>query len=586
MPGILLATSMSRPSVLVAIAPVRRDPDTKLVDAGDRYAKRHSTTLAPRLLEASAMRFRSGLTFLLLAACGASDSSPGGNVSFGGAQDIGEFRGIIERGEIPGPATLDANGFFNEHYNEPPEVSCGGALCLTPGLSLGRDFLTGAHQATLQVAVTTTIDPASVPRLPMNLVVVVDRSGSMSADGRLEKVKVGLHALIDNLDPEDRLALVSFDDVVALEAPFGTSRDELHTIVSRLQPRGGTNIYAGLETGMQLLEYVESEKQSRVIFLSDGLATSGNTSQQAIIEMATRHVTRGIGLTTIGVGNDFDVALMRGLAERGAGNFYYIEDAAAATEVFTEELDYFMMPLAMDVRIDAVAAPGWEFREVTGSRLWSASSQYGAMEIPAVFFASRISQSGELGRRGGGSMVFVNLAPLGRDPGRVADVTLSYRLPDSTERISHSVTLDYDRDPLAEREEPHLSYAQLAERYAMYNVFLGLRLATRYATSDYDCAAAALVATRASAVAWSERHPDPDLAADLVLIDRFLANLRAAGARPTELASCPGAEHPYGGDDYYPYGGGYMCQTGSASGGATVLAILGVGAVVRRRRRR
>ena len=184
------------------------------------------------------MRSISSLLFLALVACGgaggeAGDSPGPGNVGFGGAQDIGEFRGILERGEIPGPNTLDANGFFNEHFNQPPSVECGGPLCLTPGLSLGRDFLTGAHQATLQISVNTSIDPLEHPRLPMRLVVVVDHSGSMAEDGRLDKVKVGLHTMIDNLDPADRLSLISFDDTVTIKrAVPGRAR-------SRAPPRRG-----------------------------------------------------------------------------------------------------------------------------------------------------------------------------------------------------------------------------------------------------------------------------------------------------------------------------------------------------------
>src|SRR5688572_5624852 len=125
--------------------------------------------------------------FLLLTivGCGgdnAADSSGGGgNVSFGGQQDIGEFRGILEAGQIPGPSTLDANGFFNEHYVAPP-TDCTTTLCLTPGVSVGRDWLTGAHQATLQISVNTNVDPATITRKPLNLVVVVDRSGSMWED--------------------------------------------------------------------------------------------------------------------------------------------------------------------------------------------------------------------------------------------------------------------------------------------------------------------------------------------------------------------------------------------------------------------
>src|SRR5438874_12132733 len=114
----------------------------------------------------------------LVAACGASGndapsgdsgggsgSGGGGGVSFGGAQDIGEFRGILDRGDVPGPETFDANGFFNEHFNAPPPASCGNALCLTPGLTVARDWLTGEHQATLEISVNTNVAPARYHRL-------------------------------------------------------------------------------------------------------------------------------------------------------------------------------------------------------------------------------------------------------------------------------------------------------------------------------------------------------------------------------------------------------------------------------------
>ncbi|TMQ20251.1 MAG: VWA domain-containing protein [Deltaproteobacteria bacterium] len=273
-----------------------------------------------------AMRVLASTLILFTAACAGRSSAdfaaPGGGsgaggVSFGGAQDVGEFRGILDRGEIPGPDTLDANGFFNEHFNAPPPAICGALLCAVPGLSVGRDWLTGAHQATLQISVSTTVDPSAYRRLPMNLVVVVDHSGSMASDRRLDKVKAGLHTLINHLQDTDRLALVEFDDQVTIDAPLGTTLDraKLHAIVDRLVPRGATDIFDGLQQGFLLLgDAPASERQNRVIFLSDGNATAGDTSQSDILAMAAGRVRRGIGLTTIGVGNDFDVGLMRGLA--------------------------------------------------------------------------------------------------------------------------------------------------------------------------------------------------------------------------------------------------------------------------------
>jgi Ca-activated chloride channel homolog len=535
--------------------------------------------VAPAMLMDHGMNrlvLRSALLVLVTAAgCagGADSASPGnggsgGGVSFGGQQDIGEFRGILEAGGIPGPDTLDANGFFNEHYAPPPETGCTRPICLTPGVSVGRDWLTGAHQATLQIAVSTNIDPATLTRKPLNLVVVVDRSGSMWEDDRIGKVRTGLRTLVDNLRDEDRLALVQFDDRVDVLAPFGETLDRprLRSLIDSLTPRGATNIHDGLQRGFELASAAfADDRQNRVIFLSDGLATAGITSASTIIAMADGYVERGIGLTTIGVGLSFDVKLMRGLAEHGSGNFYFLEDAAAATEVFEQELDYFVTPLALDVRLEATSGGGWLLGEAVGSTLWSGTSTAGSMKIPAVFVASRTSQGHDPdtgGRRGGGSMIFINLTPTGHNvDGKVADLRLTYRLPGTSEQITEAITLAYPHDPGETPADTYLSTPEMAERYAMYNTFLGLRFATR---TSPDCAAAALQATRSAAHAWNQLHEDPDIAADIQLIDMYLANLRAYHTvAETSLTTC-GADYPYGDDAYWGHDHGHYhgCSTG------------------------
>src|SRR5437870_2812163 len=115
------------------------------------------------------------LTAALAAGCAAKSAATGsgGNVSFGGAQDIGQFRGLLDHGEIPGADTLDANGFFNEHYTAPAAATCGGVLCMSPMLSVGKHWLTGGYQATLQIAIDTPVDPSTYKRLPLDLIVIV-----------------------------------------------------------------------------------------------------------------------------------------------------------------------------------------------------------------------------------------------------------------------------------------------------------------------------------------------------------------------------------------------------------------------------
>ena len=548
------------------------------------------------------------LTFAAACGAGSNDHSApvnaaldagGGGISFGGQEDIGEFTSILQSGGIPGPDTLDANGFFNEHYAPPPATGCTNTLCMTPGVAVGKAWLTGAHQAALQLAIDTNVDPASYPKLPMNLVVVVDHSGSMAQDGRLDKVKAGLHTLIDTLDDADRLAIVQFDDTVQVLAPFGATLDRtgLGTIVDGLVPAGGTDIAAGLAAGFQLdVAALDPARQSRVILLSDGLATSGVTDDAQIMAGADTFISQGIGLTTVGVGDEFDVTLMRGLAEHGSGNFYFLEDMNAATEVFQQELAYFMSPIALDLQVDAVAGTGYTFGEVVGSTLWAASPSLGSMHIPAAFVASRTGVApdpGTGGRRGGGSMLFIQLQPTGTNPdGKVADLSLSYRAPGSTTVITQTVTLAYPNDPTETPDPPYLSAPEMAPRFAMYNMFLGLRAATL--DTNPNCAAADLAATRAAATAWNQTQENPDIAADLTLVDLYRANLAAVGADIDgryDQTTCQTAglgntgDDPAGEVDDPDCAAPLGCTVGRTPVALAPIALVALAAIRRRRRR-
>ncbi len=532
---------------------------------------------------------------------GASDAGAGG-VSFGGQQDIGEFRGILGSGGVPGADTLDANGFFNEHYAAPPANACADTMCMTPGLSVGHDWVTGVHQAALQIAINTNVDPANYPKLPLDLTVVIDHSGSMASDGRLDKVKSGLNTLIDTLGETDRLAIVEFDNTVRTDATFTTTLDRahLHTIVAGLVPAGGTDIFRGLQTGFDLAAAtLAPTRQHRVILLSDGLATSGNTDTTAILAMADGYVERGIGLTTIGVGADFDVNLMRGLAEHGAGNFYFLENPNAATEVFQQELDFFATPLALDISISGFAGTGYNFGEVVGSSLWAGNTRGGAMHIPAAFVASRTSVSPDPttgGRRGGGSMLFIHIDPTANNTdGTVADLTLSYREPSSGTIKTQNVHLTYALDPTQTPDEVYLSAPEMAPRFAMYNMFLGFRAAVT--ETNYNCAVVSLRALKAAATAWNVTHENPDIVADLKLVDEYIVNLGAHGASLADgldATSCrntgygAGADGGWGGyGSGYPSGGDEIdgCAASRGTAGGFVLVLM-IGGVLRRARRK
>jgi Ca-activated chloride channel family protein len=519
-------------------------------------------------------------------ACGGGEDGGGGGggggVGLGGAQDIGQFRAILDSGGIPGEATLDANGFFSEHYAEAPPADCGQPLCVVGMMAVGRDWTAEGAHAVLQISLSTPIDASELEREPLDMVVVVDTSGSMSDEDRIGYARSGLHRLIDAMEEGDRLALVTYSDAVqerwTLSQPF--DRVQLHAVVDGLYADGNTNLHDGLERGLAIASGARtSGRQSRVVLLSDGLANIGVSDDASIRAMAEAYLSDGIGLTTIGVGLSFNVELMRGLAERGAGNFYFLESPTAIAEVFLEELDVAMTPIALDVEVAVTSADGWSLGEVIGTRYWAGSPAAGWVGFPAVFAASRVSDdSGELGRRGAGGALFVTMLPDGGDVwesrGWTADVTLRYRMPDGGELLEQTVAVSSEAQPTGSAGEVWLSHEAMAEHYAMHEVYRGLRQATRDAGAGlYDTAIATLERLDGHAATWVERTGDPDVAADRMLIAQFEGNLRAGGAYVDPYAQDP------------TYQQACSASAGGSDGGIALLLACALVGHTRRRRR-
>jgi Ca-activated chloride channel family protein len=555
----------------------------------------------------------------LLAACGmsAGDSagggSGGGNVGFGGAQDNGVFRSILEAGEIPGPSTLDPAGFFAEHYVDLPPADCGQTLCLQSMLAVGSSWVDDSYQATLAVALNTPVDPATVEPRPLDLVVVVDTSGSMLEDDRIGYVKQGLDLLIDQIGAEDRMALVTYESDVTTRAAFPTLsetvpvdenqlaawREEMHAVVAGLQADGGTNLHGGLQAGFEMALVARQsnpERSQRVILLSDGQPTAGITDEASIIAMAEGYIESGIGLTTIGVGRDFNLALMSSLAERGAGNFYFLEDPQAIQEVFTDELAYFVEPLALSVTVEVRAAAGYTVGEVVGTKLWRTEGGVGSMHLPAVFLASRTSDAPDEGggRRGGGGTLFVQMLPgFEVDAGAIAEVRVRYRPVDSADYVEQVIEVQNPASPATTPEDAYYSHQAMAKQHAMYNLYLGLRAASDQAQYNYNCALAQLRDLDGRAATWNLELLDDDIEADRALIELFMTNLRERGAQDVpEGQSCYDYGYPgYPVDDVYYDDHAMACSaSGNASTGAGLSMILlwsaaGLWATRRRRAR-
>ncbi|KIG11740.1 putative membrane protein precursor [Enhygromyxa salina] len=464
---------------------------------------------------------------------GNDGSSLGSGVGQGGAQDFGLFREILLEGGIPGPETIDDLGFFAEHQIEMPAPNCGEDVCIHGMLGVMGNMISGSNCTVVLVGMNTPIDANAVERPPLNLTIAVDLSGSMAGEP-LYRVREGLLRMRNSLQPEDRVSLVGFGDEAKLivEHVAGDSV-ELATAIAGLETAGSTNIYAGLRAAFETVQaHAQAGYQNRVVMVSDGMATVGITSSEKIEGLATAWGDLGLGLTTIGLGDDFDVELMRTLAEVGSGSFYYIEDYAAVEEVFEEEVQAFVIPLAQDVTIDATVFEGYDLRRIYGTKQAEVWGNHGHIDIPILQIAHRMSDDdNENGRRGGGGAMILELTPTGDDPGEVGRIEFEYQVPGSDEIIEQVVEVQSPLGPWETPENGWFSDASVEKGFVMLNLYVAFEMAATRASVGDDAGALSILRPLALSVEeWLAATPDADIEDDLFYVYRFIENLEARGS--------------------------------------------------------
>jgi Ca-activated chloride channel homolog len=228
-----------------------------------------------------------------------------------------------------------------------------------------------AHNGgTVYLLVSITAPPAeSRPRQPMNLVLVLDRSGSMADERKIDYAKTAVRALVDQLQTDDVFSFVIYDDVIDVvrAARPVRNRQELSTLLDAVYPRGATNLGGGLAEGLRQVErYRDREYVNRVILLSDGLANRGVTDLYELQRMVQRSRAKSISVTTMGVGLDYNENLMMRLSESGGGNYYFIESPSTLASVFRKELKNLSCVSAQNAILELHLGKGVHLRDAIG----------------------------------------------------------------------------------------------------------------------------------------------------------------------------------------------------------------------------
>ena len=213
----------------------------------------------------------------------------------------------------------------------------------------------GRVNLSLTLAAAEGLNSTSTAPRNVDMVIVLDRSGSMNGR-KIRDARQAVSKLLASLTAKDRFALVTYSDgvelVSGLKPVSAAHQQQLNSLIAAVAAAGGTNLGAGLQSGIDvLLSGEEIGNTRKLVLISDGLANKGITDAFRLGTMAGLAVEKEFTVSTVGVGNDFNEQLMTAIADRGAGNYYYLENPMAFSEVFQKEFIYAQATVASNVSI-------------------------------------------------------------------------------------------------------------------------------------------------------------------------------------------------------------------------------------------
>lgn len=305
--------------------------------------------------------------------------------------DTGSYalaRRYLRDGHLPPPEAVRVEEFINAfHYGIQPSTGDDFTLGAEAGPS---PFSTSRLHRLVRVTVAARTLSAAARR-PANLTFVVDVSGSMAQENRLGLVKRSLALLLDELRPEDRVALVVFGTNARVVLEPTSDRAALATAIGALETEGATNTEEGLRLGFDLARRAfRPEAVNRILLCSDGVANVGATGPESILARIGEEAKRGIQLSTVGFGmGNYNDALMERLADEGDGTYAYVDAFAEARKIFVESLTGTLATVAFDAK----AQVEWNPRVVERYRLLG----YENREVADEKFRDDAVDAGEVG---------------------------------------------------------------------------------------------------------------------------------------------------------------------------------------------
>lgn len=276
-------------------------------------------------------------------------------------------RYLADVGQIPASREVAVEEIVNYRRHEIGLPKASEAVALD--VRWGNDRAATGQEAILQIGFSTALANDRQQLRPINLALVIDKSGSMADADKMSRVKSALLELVSRLRATDILSIVVFDSEAEVLMPARTlsNKESVKRLIRSLEPGSSTNLHAGLMLGYhEALKNYSEDVTNRVILLTDGIANQGVTDPSEIAQDSRRFNERGIDLSTIGVGLDLNKDLLRELAKSGRGLFHFVADAQDIKKVFIKEVQSLVSPVASEPNVEINYDPALELVQVYG----------------------------------------------------------------------------------------------------------------------------------------------------------------------------------------------------------------------------
>ena len=368
-------------------------------------------------------------TFAFDSGAVASESINGGNIGFstGGAKDINNFRENIKNGYFPITTDITYNGLFYDYiFDTGAQKESKELFSPSYSTAISKDPISGKNEVYMTVGLNSNIKQSDFKRKKLNLVVVLDISGSMDSglnsyyydqftgkekkeqenneDENKTKMQIAnesVNVLIDQLKDDDRFGMVLFDNSAYLGKPISlvknTDISAIKKHILEIEANGGTNFEAGYTKATELFkEYLNVnsyEYENRIIVITDAMPNYGETSDEGLMKYVKENAEKGIYTSFIGVGVDFNTELTEAISDVKGANYYSVHSSKEFKNRMGDEFEYMVTPLVFDLELN-LKSEDFEIAKVYGSD--TANKESGNLMKVNTLFPTKTTEEGEV----------------------------------------------------------------------------------------------------------------------------------------------------------------------------------------------